>query len=182
MMQDLAMHILDLGNNSISAGAKNIEINLIKNDQEDLVILELKDDGKGMSEETIRKAKDPFYSTKDRGKKIGLGIPFIKELSELCNGKFEITSEVGKGTILKATFQKSNWDLPPDGDLGGAISGLIAADPQINYRFCYKINKNELKFDSINIVKELGNVPLNSPEVLEWIKDYLNQEISEARK
>ncbi|MBQ9841088.1 MAG: ATP-binding protein [Erysipelotrichaceae bacterium] len=175
MMQDLAMHILDLGQNSIRANAKNIEICLWIDDEKDCITFRLVDDGIGMDEDMQKRVLDPFFSTRTT-RKIGLGIPFIKELAELCNGSFLLQSEVGKGTTLEITLQKSCWDTPPLGDVGEAMMMLIQADGTIEYVLDYR-HHGEFIMKTTEIKEILGDVNIQEPSILLWLKQYINENI-----
>ena len=175
MMQDLAMHILDLGQNSVRAKAKNIEICLWLDDEKDTITFRLVDDGCGMDEEMQKRVLDPFFSTRTT-RKIGLGLPFIKELAELCNGSFSLQSEVDKGTTLEVVLEKSCWDTPPLGDVGEAIMMLIQADATIEYVFHYK-HHEEFIMITTEIKEILGDVDIQEPSILVWLKEYINENV-----
>ena len=62
------------------------------------VRLSVIDTGHGMSEETLRKATDPFFSTKELGKGTGLGLSMVHGLALQLGGVLRLTSEEGRGT------------------------------------------------------------------------------------
>ena len=173
MMQDLAMHILDLGQNSIRANASVIHLDLWIDDAKDTITFRLEDNGCGMDEEMQQRVLDPFFSTRTT-RKIGLGIPLIKELAELCNGTFQLKSTVNVGTTLEITLQKSCWDTPPLGDVGEAIMMLIQADGCIEYEFHYR-HHEEFIMKTTEIKEILGDVNIQEPEILIWLKEYINE-------
>jgi anti-sigma regulatory factor (Ser/Thr protein kinase) len=146
-MRDLSLHILDVAENSIEAGAKNISVLLEENTEKDLLILEITDDGKGMSEELIAKADDPF-TTSRKTRRVGLGLPLLKAAARLAGGEFKIVSTVGKGTIIRATFQLSNVDRKPIGNIKDTIITLIIGNPDINFIFVYKVEGNDFTIDT----------------------------------
>lgn len=176
MLQDLAMHILDLGENAIRANADFIVIELLLDDVADTISLIIKDNGCGMDEEMLKRVVDPFYSTRTT-RKIGLGLPFIKELSELCNGSFELTSQVNQGTTLRVVLQKSHWDTPPLGDVGEAIMMLVQAKPTIDYQFHYR-HQIDFYVDTCEIKEQLEDVSIAELEILLWLKEYINENIN----
>src|SRR5574344_546950 len=130
-MNDLAMHILDIVQNSISAGAKRIEISVIINLLKDLLSIIIPDNGKGMSPESVKKVTDPYYTSRTT-RKVGLGIPLLKQTAMQTGGDVTITSELGVGTTIQADFGYSNIDRPPLGDLANAYVLLMSANPEIN--------------------------------------------------
>lgn len=134
-MEDISLHILDIVENSIRAGAKNILIKFYQDKEKDLLTLEIKDDGKGMDKKTIKKCLDPFFTTKEN-KRIGLGIPLLYQTTKEAGGNFKIDSRCGKGTRIVATFRLSNIDIKPKGNIEETIKVLKATHPEI--RFVYE--------------------------------------------
>lgn len=174
-MDELSLHIIDIVHNSVSAGAKNIEVIIIDNDEEDIISFEIIDDGKGMGEEVLKKIEDPFFTSKN--KKVGLGIPLLKQLAESTGGIFEINSKLNKGTRVKVTLPKSNPDLPPLGNLNDTILNLLFIEvPKI--KIIYKKNNIANEIDSKRIKEILGEVPLSHPEVIRFLKNYISSEFN----
>lgn len=175
-MQDLAMYILEILMNSIHANSKLIKllISFITNDDEVKIIVE--DDGKGMDEERLKTVVSPF-STSRTTRKIGLGVAFLKSLCESCEGDLVIESEVGVGTKTTATYRLSHIDCPPLGNIGEMMMFAIQANQSIDYEFDYIKDDYHFSFKTKDIREQLGGINLDNPDVLLWIKDYINQEI-----
>lgn len=131
-MEDLSLHILDIVENSLRAGAKNVEIKLCEDKEKDLLTLKIKDDGKGMDKETINKCYNPFFTTKE-DKKIGLGIPLLYQSAKEAGGNLKIVSKEGKGTKMTATFKLSNIDIKPRGNIEETMKVLKAAHKDIKF-------------------------------------------------
>jgi signal transduction histidine kinase len=142
-MEDLSLHILDIVENSIRAKAKKVEIKILEDKEKDLLILEIKDDGEGMTEEVQKKALDPFFSTKN--KRIGLGLPLLAQSAKEAEGSLEVKSKEGKGTSIKATFKLSHIDRKPLGKIDETIKCLTIAHPEVN--FCF-IRRNHGHFNN----------------------------------
>lgn len=117
--------LADLTQNAVEANSSKVVIEFDQTDK-DLTVF-IKDDGKGMSEETLKKAQNPFYTdgVKHPGRKVGLGIPFFIQTIEETNGQWKITSEVGKGTTIYACFDLTNIDTPPIGDVPGFFRQIL---------------------------------------------------------
>lgn len=177
MMQNLSMHVLDIASNSVRAEATDLHIIMINSTCKDLISIEVIDNGKGMDEEMIQRVQDPFFTSRTT-RRIGLGIPFFKELAEACNGSFELESQVNVGTRIYVSMQKSHWDTPPLGDLGDAIV-LVWCQKETNHiHFDYKTDANQFSFDSDEIKAILGDeVSVCEAEIMMWCKDYINQQI-----
>lgn len=153
-MKELSLHILDLVENAIRAEAKRIEIFIIEDSERDFLEISIKDDGVGMDEKTKEKAFDPFFSTK--GKRVGIGIPLMAQLAKQCGGHLEIVSEEGKGTLVRAFFQRSHIDLPPLGDIPETLFVLLASHPEIDFVFHHRVDGQSFRFESRKILEELG--------------------------
>ena len=87
-MKELSLHILDIAENSVNAGASKIEISVNENLNKDELIIKITDNGKGMSAEKMKNLADPFITSRTT-RKVGLGIPFLKAAAEACEGSLE---------------------------------------------------------------------------------------------
>lgn len=186
-MQDISLHLLDIIENSVRAKAKNIVIEIVIEVLRNKLIISVKDDGLGMDETTLQKAQDPFYTTKvERVKKIGLGIPLFKQNAEMCNGRFSICSEPGKGTDLIAEFQFDHVDRLPLGNLEDTMLTLIVGHLEIDFHFSLirkMISGDDLSYDLSTAVlkRELGDVPLSYPDVIRFIESDIKQGIIKTK-
>ncbi|MDO8283078.1 MAG: ATP-binding protein [Thermodesulfovibrionia bacterium] len=173
-MRDLSLHILDIAENSINAGADKILIRIKEDVPKDILMIEVRDNGKGMDKETLLNASDPFFSTKKVRGNIGLGIPLLKQMAEECGGKVEIETGEGIGTSITASFRHGHIDRKPLGDIGSTISTLIYCHPAINFRYEHDRDGDIYSLDTEELREELGDVPLNSTEVIKFIKNSIN--------
>lgn len=177
-MIELALHILDIAENSSRANAALIEITLVEDEKKDILSLEIKDNGKGMDEDTIQKAMDPFYTTK-KVRRVGLGLPMLQQAAITAGGRFSIESCLGKGTRIFAQFQHSHIDRQPIGDISGSIVALIVGNPDIDILYNHTRNGAAYTLDTSEIRSALGGVPLNHREVLKVIKENIIEGIAE---
>lgn len=175
-MKDLSLHIIDLCQNSIAAGAKHIELKLEL--KKDMLILSLVDNGRGMSQEEAKAALSPFVTSRTT-RKIGLGIPLAKQSAEQSGGTFKIISQENKGTSIEASYVLSNIDCIPLGDIAGSVSNLISANEDIN--FLLEVSSADKRFSvSTGELKEvLGEVPLYEPQVALWLNKYIEENTSD---
>ena len=182
-MNELSLYILDLVQNSVTAGAKHISITIMFDTAADTLTILIEDDGCGMSEELLSKVTSPFTTTRTT-RKVGLGIPMIMQLCEMCEGSFDIRSEPGKGTKLTLGFQASHVDLPPMGSLSETMLTLVNGTPDgIEFKLIYSVDEESFDFDTGEVRQMLGgDIPLNTPEVLSWIRDYIQQNIEQVHK
>ena len=176
-MEELSLHLLDLIQNSVKAGASLIEI--IITEKVGLLTIELNDNGCGMSEEFLQRVESPFTTTRTT-RKVGLGIPLFKQAALMAGGDFGIISRQGEGTRIKASFEINNIDRAPMGDLAGTILGQVLSTPVTpDYRLLYAVEDASFEFDTREIRRQLEGVPLDAPDVIAWMKDYLEEGIRE---
>jgi len=174
-MEDLSLHILDVAENSIAAGARNLSITVSEDARQDLLVVEIEDDGKGMDAEAVQKAADPFFTSRTT-RRVGLGLALLREAAEAANGSMHIRSTPGSGTTVSATFQLSHIDRKPLGRMAETIIALIATSAEIDLRYAHTIDGKTVDFDTKEIRAHLGGMPLNSVAALSAIRDHLTQE------
>ena len=175
-MRDLSLHLLDLAQNSITAGASLVSIQIVIDDNGWLTFT-LKDDGKGMPPELLAQVTSPFATTRTT-RKVGLGIPLMAQNARLTGGDVTLDSEVGKGTKMTATLDGSSIDCLPLGDLAGTMVSLISANPEKpDFVLICKSEKGEMLFDTRQVRQILSGVPLNEPEVTAWMFSAIQEEI-----
>ncbi|MGO9016245.1 MAG: ATP-binding protein [Dissulfurispiraceae bacterium] len=175
-MEDLSLHMLDIAENSIDAGATNIDIIIKESSAEDLLTFSIRDNGRGMDAETLEKVTDPFFTTK-KVRRFGLGIPLLKQAAEECNGAFALESSPGAGTLITVVFQRSHIDRKPMGNIGSTMVVLISGHPEIDFTLTYVRDDFSYQFDSSAVKKTLDGVPINLPDVLKLIQGDINEAV-----
>jgi anti-sigma regulatory factor (Ser/Thr protein kinase) len=180
-LRELALHILDIAENSISAGATRIRIGVTEDLNSDRLTITIEDNGKGMDAETVARITDPFITSRTT-RNVGLGIPFFKAAAEACEGHFNIQSHPGQGTTVTADFKRSHIDRMPLGDLASTLQTLIIGTPEVHWIFNYRINEDLFQFDNEPIKEILGDVPLSDPGVMKYIRETLRTGIAELRQ
>ncbi len=175
-MDDISLHILDIAENSIRADAKTIAITITRDVKHNILSVIITDDGKGMDPETLAKVRDPFFTTK--GKKTGLGIPFLAQAAEQTGGTMSVDSTPGKGTRVAATFQWAHMDRPPIGSVADTLLTLIAGHPDADFIYEEQEGDRSFRIDTREIKADLDGVPISAPAVLDAIGDLLKQNLS----
>jgi anti-sigma regulatory factor (Ser/Thr protein kinase) len=176
MLERLADHIMDIAMNSVRAGGRNVSIAVISNKERNLLTITISDDGSGMTEDVVRAAMDPFFSTKEK-KGIGLGIPLLQGAAEMCGGDFSLESSPGKGTTVRAAFALDHPDLPPLGNMKETILLLCVSNPEVRFIFRYQDDGKEFVLDTGEIHELLGEVPISHPEVIDFLERYLDEHL-----
>ncbi|MBR5538732.1 MAG: ATP-binding protein [Clostridia bacterium] len=178
-MKELSLNILDISQNSITAGASLVEISLVEK-EDGWLTLAVTDDGCGMSEETLRTVMDPFYTTRTT-RKVGMGIPLLKLAAEQTGGEVTIESVSDKvsedhGTVITATFDTKHIDMTPLGDVIETVVTILQGHPEIDYLFIHKTPRFCVEMDTREMRAVLGDVSLAEPEILEWVRGNLSEQ------
>jgi len=176
-MHELSLSILDLVQNCIAAQATWVLLEIIECTATDRLLFRISDNGKGMDPETQKKVLDPFVTSRTT-RRVGLGLPLIDMMTKMCGGEFSIKSELGKGTIIEAVFQRSHIDRPPMGKLADTIKGLIILNPDLDFNYKHTVDDAEFSVSTLELNAELEGIPLQTPEVLIWLDDFIKQGIA----
>ncbi len=174
-MRELSMHILDLAQNSIAAGATSVDIAVTADTKLDKLTILISDNGNGMDAELAAKVRDPFTTTRTT-RRVGLGIPMFEAAAKACDGDLSIKSIPGDGTILEATFKLSHIDREPLGDIAGTLVAIIAANPDLHVHYSQRLDDAVFVFDTDEIKANLDGVLINEGPVLKWIAEYVKEQ------
>ncbi len=182
MMKEIALHLLDIAENSISAGATLVQINVCIDTTADNLVASVRDNGRGMSEELKNEVSNPFVTSRTT-RKVGLGIPFFKSSAMMCDGDFKLESELGYGTYIEATYGLSHIDRPPLGNMAETMLSLVVCNPTVDFMYTYEVDGQSFVFDTREIRGVLGSdVPLSTPEVMAWLSSCLDEGIEEINQ
>ena len=174
-MRELSLNVMDVAQNSIVADARNITIRVMEEGPQ--LTIEIEDDGHGMTPEQLEHVTDPFFTTRTT-RKVGLGVPLFKMQAEMTGGSFIIDSKPGVGTDVKAVFDTSHVDMTPIGDMESTIHLLITCNPDSDFVYHRSRDGKAFTLDTKELREVLGgDVPLNSPDVAMWIKDFLQENL-----
>lgn len=176
-MKELSLHVLDIVQNSIRAGARKVEIKVKEQLSENLLVIEIEDDGRGMDPTQKKEAVDPFCTSRDT-RDVGLGLALFKQAAEACDGHLEIDSRQGQGTKVKAVFVHDHIDRAPMGDMPGTLVSIIGLNKELEISYEHEVEEQIFKFSTEEIKSELGAVKITEPKILKWLEEYLAQEIT----
>lgn len=178
MMRDLSLHILDVVQNSVRAGADRVRISLSREPELHRLILTVEDNGCGMTEEQALRAADPFFTTRT-SRCVGLGIPFWKLSAELTGGSLQIRSREGEGTVLTAEYRTDCVNMLPMGDMAATMAALISVHPELEFVYAFSCGGRSFELDTRTVRTLLGDVPIRSPEVLDFLRAFLTENQAE---
>jgi len=184
-LRELSLHILDIVENGITAGADCIHIEVTESRTADFLTIKIRDNGRGISAEKLARLKDPFVTSRTT-RRVGLGLPLLAAAAERCDGKLAVEAGTPGGTEVTATFRYSHIDRAPMGDMASTTATLLMGNPQIDFVYTHVIDGQEFILDTRELKKELGNHSLEDPMVVHRlgknIRTSLNQLISDADK
>lgn len=178
-MKELSLNILDIVENSVKAKASLTEITLNETGNE--LTLVIKDNGCGMSEEVLKGVTNPFYTTRTT-RKVGLGLPLLKLAAEQTGGTISVESvselddAVNHGTTVTALFYTDHIDFTPLGDVVESLLTLIQGHPDTDFLFTHKKGEECVQLDTRQLREVLEGVPLNTYDVICWIREYLQEQ------
>ena len=174
-MRELSLHIIDVIENGITAGADLITLKISEDRKNNLLTIVITDNGSGIHENILEAVMDPFFTTKTT-RRVGLGLSLFREASKRCNGEFKIRSREGEGTKISASFQLDHIDMVPVGDMARSLSCLIMGNPEVDFLYFHEVDGQSFNIDTRHIREELDGVPLNNIEVI----NYIDKTISES--
>lgn len=174
-MRELSLNILDIAQNAVSAAATLVAIDIIEDTEKGEMLVQISDNGKGMTPAQTKKAADPFYTTRTT-RKVGMGIPLFKMAAEMTGGSFSLISKMNTGTKITALFKTQSVDFPPLGDMGSTVATLIAMNTHMDFKYRHEVDTKEFILHTSELKQMLGEVPLSEPAVFEWIKEYIGEQ------
>jgi anti-sigma regulatory factor (Ser/Thr protein kinase) len=179
-MKDLSMHVMDIAQNSITALAGTIRIEITEDGTAGTYCIEISDNGEGMSAGMLSRVTDPFFTTR-KTRRVGLGIPLLKMNCERAGGWLKIESEPSKGTRVTALLGLKNIDRPATGDMAGTIALLVSSNPAIEFTYKHTTDNGTYVFNTEEMKDALEGIPVNDPAVYPLIKEMLNENIRELK-
>ena len=179
-MDDISLHILDVAENSISAGATLVTISVSIDTGKDLLSVEIADNGRGIPKEVLGRIRDPFYTTRTT-RKVGMGLSLLAQSAEEADGALAINSIEGQGTVVSAKFRYGHIDRKPMGNLADTFAVLITGNPDMDFEIRCRRNNTDVIFDTRELRSELEGIPLNTPDVISAVRDLLRDSLADFR-
>ncbi|MGE5628507.1 MAG: ATP-binding protein [Solirubrobacterales bacterium] len=173
-MREISLHLIDIIQNSISANATLIQVGMEANTEKDYIKITITDNGCGMDEETLKNVKDPFVTSR-KTRRVGLGLSLFEAACKRCDGYLEVYSEIGKGTEVIGYMKYNHIDREPLGNIQDTIMSVLLYE-NVDVVYKHSFNENTFVFDSREIKGIVGE-DLNNPEILDWIRGYIAENI-----
>lgn len=176
-MKTISDHILDIVQNSVKAGANLIEIIVCEDKTSDIYAVEIKDNGRGMTPELVEKATSPFFTTRTT-RKVGLGLSLLRQNAEMTGGNLTISSEPGKGTVIRAEFKLSHIDRPSMGDIAGVFMLLAIGHSGITFSYAHKTGDGNFSINTEEIAEMLDGIPLQTAKVRKAVVELIENNLA----
>ena len=182
-MRELALHVLDILQNAVEAGATRVELTIEEDQPGDRLTITVVDNGRGMDPAIAAQAANPFFTTRQT-RHVGLGLPLLAAAAERAGGNLTVGSQPGAGTTVRATFRYFDPDRQPLGNLPDTLLAFLLSEkaPDLHYHHC--VDDAAFDFDTAEIRTALGDVPLSHPAVRWWLAGFLDEgesQMAEAR-
>jgi hypothetical protein len=172
------LHILDIVENGITAGADCIHIKVVESRAEDLLQIIVRDNGSGIPAEKLGRLQDPFVTSRTT-RRVGLGLSLLAAAAERCGGKMAVTVGAAGGTEVTATFGHSHIDRAPMGDMASTVTTLLIGNPQIDFVYIHVIDDDDFILDTRELKKELGVDSLEDPMLIHQLGQSIRTSLAE---
>lgn len=179
-MRELSLNILDICQNSITAKATLVIIDIKADTLKNFITIKISDNGTGIEKELLKNITSPFTTTRTT-RRVGMGLPLFKMAAEITGGSFNIVSQVGKGTAVTGKFKLHSIDRMPMGELEETIITLIANNSGAEIVLNYKIDSKAFKFDTRAVKKTIQSNDLTDFQTLNFLKEYLKENIESTK-
>jgi hypothetical protein len=177
-MRELSLHILDIAENGIRAGADRLLIHVEESSAADRLLLSVEDNGSGMPAEKVLRIEDPFVTTR-KTRRLGMGLSLLAAAARRCQGDISVEAIQEKGTRVTATFCRSHIDRAPLGDMAATMEVLIMGNPHIDFCYTHRVDGKEFVMDTRDLKTELGGLSLSDPLVWRHVSDAIRRALEE---
>jgi hypothetical protein len=177
-MRELSLHILDVVENGITAGADRITIQVEESVPDDRLRIIIQDNGRGIPAEKIRSVEDPFVTTRTT-RRVGLGLSLLAAAARRCDGDIMVSAPSCGGTEVTAWFRRGHIDRAPLGDVASTLGMLILGNPHVDFVYVHRLDQNEFSLDTRDIRNQLEDVPLNDPGVIQHITTFIRRSLQD---
>lgn len=180
IMDDLSLFIQDIIENALNVSAKHITLLVEEDTKSQLLKIEIRDNGKGMDKETLKKIEDPFYTTRTV-RKVGLGLPLFKQSVLQTEGEFEVHSVINEGTTVRAVYHTNHIDMLDLGDIPSCIQAILTHPEMRHFTYIHQYDQKNFCFDTEEIKEILDITSFEDVSLLQDIKRYLADLLKETR-
>lgn len=174
-VRELALHILDILQNAVEAGASRVSLTVDEDQAADRLTITVRDNGRGMDAVALARAIDPFFTTRQT-RHVGLGLPLLAAAAERAGGRLDVRSQPGVGTTVEATFRLSHLDRQPLGNMADTLLAFLLSEKALDLEYVHRTPKDTFAFNTADIRQELGNdIEFRNPVVRQWLSEFLTE-------
>lgn len=173
-MEDLALHVLDIAQNALEAGATRVELAILEDLEHDRLVIEVSDNGPGVPPDALRRATDPFYTTRTT-RLVGLGLSLLDAAARAAGGEVRVESAPGSGTRVTATFVRSHVDRQPIGDLEGTLLALMVGHPEVEIEYRHVVGERTFALNSRAVAADLPGGDLQSADGIRRLREIIRR-------
>jgi hypothetical protein len=177
-LRELSLHILDIAENGVTAGADCIHIIVEEKRNDDWLKIVIRDNGKGLPPQKREKLSDPFVTTRTT-RRVGLGLSLLAAAAQRCEGDLSVQSGPRQGTEVTATFRFNHIDRAPIGDMASTVTTLIMGNPDIDFVYTHIINDKDFNLDTREIKTEMADLSLTDPIVIHHLTNSIRSSLSD---
>lgn len=177
-MRELSLHVLDIAENGITAGADLIHITVTEDLGRDRLSIRIADNGRGMPPEKLKNPADPFITSRTT-RRVGLGLSLLSAAARRCGGNLAVSSTPGLGTTVTATFVRSHIDRAPVGDMASSVTTLIMGNPGVAFVYRHRIDGREFMLDTRDIEREMPDLSLQDPLVIRHLTETIRTRLKQ---
>lgn len=179
-MTDLSLHVIDIIQNSLSAGATLIHLTVKEFEKKNLLEISIVDNGRGMSSDAVKSLENPFFTSRTT-RRVGMGIPLFKDSALQSGGDLEIESEVGVGTTIRAFFELNHIDRPPLGDIANSFMLMVSANPEKEFIFDYIMEQGSYRFDTVEVKEVLEGMSIGDPALFSLLEGMIKSNLDQLK-
>jgi anti-sigma regulatory factor (Ser/Thr protein kinase) len=180
-VRELSLHIMDIVENGIAAGATSVDIAVNEDRKGNRLEITIRDNGRGIPASLLEEVLNPFYTTRTT-RRVGLGLSLFREASRRCEGDFHIRSGEGEGTEVYASFKRDHIDLAPFGDIAGSLTSLIMGNPDVDFVYRHDVDGESFHLDTRDVKHELEDVPIYHPDVIRYLTRFIRESLAELKR
>jgi hypothetical protein len=173
-MRELSLHILDIVENGIQAGASLIRISVNENLGADRLEIVISDNGRGMPEQKLGRLSDPFVTSRTT-RRVGLGLSLLLAATQRCEGELTVRTDPGRGTDVRATFRHSHIDRAPLGDMAATVGTLIVGNPGVDFVYRHSVDEEEFVMDTRELRDAEQSVDLADPVIVHGLTGLIRE-------
>jgi len=171
-VKELSLHILDVAENGITAGADRVRVSVEEAGRKNRLRITIADNGRGIPADLVHHITDPFYTTRTT-RRVGLGLSLLKAAAQHCNGEMRVESIEGKGTTIVAEFEYDHIDRAPLGDMSGTLISLIMGYPDVEFEYSHQVESRRFEMKTMDIKNMFDGRAVSDPDVFRKLRQIL---------